>query len=484
MRRHQDEADLLGDRIAILSEGKLRCCGSSLFLKNRFGVGYNLTMVKQPGCVTATVGAVIKQHVPGAVVVSEAGSEIAFQLPLASSVAFGPMLKELDAKRDTIKIADYGMSVTTLEEVFLSVAGDGNGSHNAAEAAAGAYVEQDTEEEGQGRAAADVKLALSGEAADAKEEAAAALCEKMSARQLFMRHLFALLTKRALCFRRDSRTLTLQLLLPTLFVLLGLVVLEAGAGRRVQPELKLSLDQFNTDVGYEAGVVRNPMPYNEPSAFTDPGQLGGVRGADSFLDHAAALAAHQQNGFDNTSMPFVQYDARVTPAFDPASTPSNGSRAGTLNMSRHLLDTRGSNLASRYGAVYFENTAARLTAASLGRAAYKAVVHLNFTSLHAAPIFMNVLSNAFLRQSLSVERQVHSSSSTMPQAAAVAGDEADATNIDVRAHPLPDTAAAVQLRASFSGLTVSMFLLIAFAFIPASFAVYVVRERETHAKHQ
>ena len=41
-----DEADLLGDRIGIMAEGELRCVGSSLFLKNRFGAGYNLTMVK------------------------------------------------------------------------------------------------------------------------------------------------------------------------------------------------------------------------------------------------------------------------------------------------------------------------------------------------------------------------------------------------------------------------------------------------------
>lgn len=41
-----DEADFLGDRIGIMGEGKLICCGSSVFLKNRFGVGYNLTIVK------------------------------------------------------------------------------------------------------------------------------------------------------------------------------------------------------------------------------------------------------------------------------------------------------------------------------------------------------------------------------------------------------------------------------------------------------
>ena len=32
----RDEADYLGDRIAIMADGKLRCCGSSLFLKKRY----------------------------------------------------------------------------------------------------------------------------------------------------------------------------------------------------------------------------------------------------------------------------------------------------------------------------------------------------------------------------------------------------------------------------------------------------------------
>lgn len=42
-----DEADLLGDRIAIISNGKLRCVGSPLFLKGHFGDGYHLTLVKK-----------------------------------------------------------------------------------------------------------------------------------------------------------------------------------------------------------------------------------------------------------------------------------------------------------------------------------------------------------------------------------------------------------------------------------------------------
>jgi ABC-type multidrug transport system ATPase subunit len=44
---YMDEADILGDRIAIMAEGKVQCTGSSLFLKKRYGVGYNLVIAKK-----------------------------------------------------------------------------------------------------------------------------------------------------------------------------------------------------------------------------------------------------------------------------------------------------------------------------------------------------------------------------------------------------------------------------------------------------
>jgi ABC-type multidrug transport system ATPase subunit len=43
-----DEADVLSDRIAIIAEGQLKTAGSSMFLKKKFGLGFRLTIVKQP----------------------------------------------------------------------------------------------------------------------------------------------------------------------------------------------------------------------------------------------------------------------------------------------------------------------------------------------------------------------------------------------------------------------------------------------------
>ena len=62
-----------GDRIAILSNGQVKCCGSSLFLKSKYGVGYHMVMVQEPGCNVARVSQVIQKYIPTAKLESNAG---------------------------------------------------------------------------------------------------------------------------------------------------------------------------------------------------------------------------------------------------------------------------------------------------------------------------------------------------------------------------------------------------------------------------
>ena len=44
---HMDEAEILGDRIAIISKGELITCGSFFYLKQQFGKGHVLTIARQ-----------------------------------------------------------------------------------------------------------------------------------------------------------------------------------------------------------------------------------------------------------------------------------------------------------------------------------------------------------------------------------------------------------------------------------------------------
>lgn len=60
-----DEADLLGDRIAIMAGGQLQCCGSSFFLKKKYGAGYSLILDKSRKCDVNKVTHLLRKHIPG-----------------------------------------------------------------------------------------------------------------------------------------------------------------------------------------------------------------------------------------------------------------------------------------------------------------------------------------------------------------------------------------------------------------------------------
>lgn len=78
-----DEADYLGDRIGIMAGGRLICCGSGHYLKNKFGVGYNITSVKKESKVSSVnITATVQRHISRAILLSDVSSEITMQLPM------------------------------------------------------------------------------------------------------------------------------------------------------------------------------------------------------------------------------------------------------------------------------------------------------------------------------------------------------------------------------------------------------------------
>ena len=78
-----DEADYLGDRIGIMGDGKMVCCGSSVFLKNQFGVGYTITFTKSSSTQSSNpIIQTIAKHVPEYKVMTDISTDLALQLPL------------------------------------------------------------------------------------------------------------------------------------------------------------------------------------------------------------------------------------------------------------------------------------------------------------------------------------------------------------------------------------------------------------------
>ncbi|CAL4103477.1 unnamed protein product [Meganyctiphanes norvegica] len=116
-----EEADLLGDRIAIMADGVIRCCGSSLFLKKKYGAGYRLITVKEKGCDVDAVTQLLKSHIPEAELDQNVGLELSYVLPNSNVSKFEELFTELEKRKEELKISSYGASQTTMDEVFLRV---------------------------------------------------------------------------------------------------------------------------------------------------------------------------------------------------------------------------------------------------------------------------------------------------------------------------------------------------------------------------
>ncbi|XP_070068185.1 phospholipid-transporting ATPase ABCA3-like [Drosophila takahashii] len=116
-----DEADVLGDRIAIMCDGKLQCLGSTFFLKKQYGSGYRLICVKDDDCRTNKVTALLNRYIPGLQPVLDIGAELSYQLPDRYSPKFEEMFNELEERSDDLHLNGYGVSITSLEEVFMKV---------------------------------------------------------------------------------------------------------------------------------------------------------------------------------------------------------------------------------------------------------------------------------------------------------------------------------------------------------------------------
>ena len=91
-----DEADLLGDRKAIISHGALRCYGSSLFLKSRFGQGYHLTMVLKQEAQLSQIDELVSENVPDAEKARLHGKELSYILPFDKVHAFPKLFGSIE----------------------------------------------------------------------------------------------------------------------------------------------------------------------------------------------------------------------------------------------------------------------------------------------------------------------------------------------------------------------------------------------------
>ena len=94
-------------------------------MKNKFGEGYNLVVVKADRAENQQLESFVLNNVPKSTKVSEVSSEATYLLPKDSVKYFSDFFKKFDQDLDKLGVTSYGVSMTTLEEVFLKVEKDG-----------------------------------------------------------------------------------------------------------------------------------------------------------------------------------------------------------------------------------------------------------------------------------------------------------------------------------------------------------------------
>ncbi|GLD99401.1 hypothetical protein PINS_up008120 [Pythium insidiosum] len=450
-----DEADILGDRIAILAEGELRCVGSSLFLKTRFGVGYRLSFVLQQPQQSDTrrrhesetrLTTLLRAHVAAARLATDIGTELTFQLPFETAPAFPALFEELDARRDELGVESYAISVTTLEEIFLKVA-ESRAPPQQIEAT-GAHVDP--------KHAAKKKTQPSVATVDSSRQR-----PTHSALGWFLLQMRALLMKRVLCAKRDKSMLFYSTLLPIIVLFAGLSALKLSLFIRNDPKVELRAD------GQFALGAETPIPF----ACVVAG--GGTAAPDDWC--AAIMRRELLSGgvpaalavepvvYGGSETPSVFQTPYTDPRIAPNDTTGYCLRFGELAFERGygrdattMARRREPPVEGQYGGVVLQATRADQVLA------YNLMA--NSSSVHGAPTHKALVDEAIHRF--------------------LVGDPR--VSIRVATHPFPLSFKTRSIFGSFLSLPAVLFVLIAFTFIPASMMPFLVKEKQHdhNARHQ
>lgn len=428
-----DEADLLGDRIAIMADGQLRCCGTPLFLKNRYGQGYHLTLSKTETCDPARLKSTVSTSITGSKMISDVGTEMTFQLPLAESGKFSDLLASFDDYGAQLGVREYGISITTMEEIFLRVArGDADDEH------------------------ARVKTLSQ----DKRLAAPVAKIGNQFSESTLPAQIAAIYKKRWLCGRRDFKGLLCSFLIPLLLVAVGLLIVKFGNDTSDDPSLTLSVRNVekSTDFLYTVPIAAQDPDVDDLLSFIKDATVRQVN-----LDGSGVIDEFQFRFNDGLPCPIVmgsrpdEFDCSLSnaPLIQELVIRTLGN---TLEPADDVLAMLIKLKEGWRGKAFYASTVPSYLNVSTHHLEYAFM--WNTTAKHGFPTFYSAINSAAAK--------LFSSSS-----------------ITVRSWPFPTTATVGAFVSSISSFNATIFIMIAIAFIPAGFVAYIVRERELvhNAKH-
>uniref|UniRef100_A0A8C3FS21 ABC transporter domain-containing protein n=1 Tax=Chrysemys picta bellii TaxID=8478 RepID=A0A8C3FS21_CHRPI len=520
----------------MLDQSQCSCCGSCALFQALAPPSHPC-----PLYVSADVpqlSALIQKLVPGSRLVEDIGHEVLYVLPYggAKDGAFGELFRELDGRLGELGVSSYGISDTTLEEVLQPPPSIPSPATNCAPIhtpASHSHVIRDPDcyptlvSPDQTRAAgrADgVSLALPFAAEEPKETDFLHSLDGRGSQQvlgwaLTRQQLRALFTKRLLYARRSTRGFFAQIVLPAVFVCIALLFSLIVPPFGKYPPLHLEPWMY----GQQFTFFRLMTPWGTPDSaqllgalLAEPG-FGTKCMRDALEGRAPCPPASHERGFWTPEVPRslaeLFQNANWTPANpSPAcECSSRGARkmlpdcpeaAGGLpppqvvqrgtgdilqnltgrNISDYLVKTYPKIIRQGYGGIslgartvpwwrwasHRGPAGGELGAECCCCPAVRPQVWFNNKGWHAMVSFVNVVNNGLLRASLPP------------------GAEPWRYGITAINHPLnltKEQLSEAALMATSVDVLVSICVMFAMSFVPASFVLFLIEERVSKAKH-
>ncbi|XP_041938357.1 uncharacterized protein abca12 isoform X3 [Alosa sapidissima] len=481
---HLDEAEVLSDRIAFMERGGLKCCGSPFYLKDKFAKGYNLTLTKKvqtPDSEERFDGeelkAFIQSYLPEARMKEGEVGDVVYCLPPYSSqnaVAFRSLLTGLDQNLDSLQLGCYGISDTTLEEVFLQLTKD----------------ETEAVERPWSVSESVLDMAASRDSLpDDLSESSFNFGDKTSLTgrstvrglALFWQQVVAMLLKRVHRSRRDWKGMFAQVVLPVLFVIAAMGLGSIKSDLQHFPEMELSPGLYRTGEQHTFFSNQNPdSSYLVDSMMTFPGidNMCANNPDDMSCASGSKDGPFTWTSSGNLSKPFeackcanskqvCQHDNYNPPHIRNPSSQIVYNLTG-LNVENYLLATANDFIRNRYGGWSFGNPLPpdlKMDLYDVPKNRTLTKVWYNPEGHHTMPAYLNSLNNFILRSRLPADKDHQQYS------------------ISVSSHPYPGQ--VEEEDAMVKGLVntlVALCVLTGFSIMTASFVVYEVQEHHSGSK--
>ena len=127
---YMEEASVLGNRIGIINNGKMKCIGTPLFLIEKFGKYMSINIYKEEGAINEDIINYINSKAKD-IEYKILSEEIITRIPKENYMNGGLMhldqfFNDFDKNLTKFKIKSYSVSMPSLEDVFLNISSEDN----------------------------------------------------------------------------------------------------------------------------------------------------------------------------------------------------------------------------------------------------------------------------------------------------------------------------------------------------------------------